>query len=328
MIVVRIDGGLGNQLFQVAYGLQLAQRHGSDLVLDLASYECRPQHGYMLDRFNVTARALQPHERRRLPRRYRASDLASKAALAPDDSADVRPSRRRFDVKTLLARDGLTRVREKPFGFDDKYLNARDDCYAVGYWQSERFFPDVQTQVRRQFRPSVAMSPQSERLYERMLATPSISLHIRRGDYVSNPQAASIYRHLSLDYYRRCVDQCLATHTDAHVVIFSNDIGWCRQQLALPCPVHFVEHTTAETAHEDLWLMTAAQCHVIANSTFSWWGAWLAQRPDQTVYAPRLWFHTDTLDDRSLACSGWTLMDEPGGQYRHRDTPFCLEHIA
>jgi hypothetical protein len=144
-----------------------------------------------------------------------------------------------------------------------------------------------------------------------MLSTPSVSLHIRRGDYISNPNASAIYRSLSIEYYRGCVAACLDARPGVEVVVFSNDIGWCRQQLALPCPVHFVEHTTRELAHEDLWLMTAAQCQIISNSTFSWWGAWLAERSDHCVIAPRSWFFPGTLDDRALACKGWMLADEP-----------------
>lgn len=295
MIVVRIDGGLGNQLFQVAFGLQLAHRHRTELVLDLSTYADKPAHGYLLDRFRVAARHLRADEMRRLPRRYRLPS-ASRGRSA------------------WLAFDALKRVREKPFGFAEKYLHAADDSYLVGYWQSEQFFRDVQTQVREQFRLREPLSAPSQRLRERMLATPSLALHVRRGDYVSNPQAAGIYRNLSLEYYRQSVIARLAERPAVEVYVFSNDIPWCRQHLALPCPVHFVEHTTSETAHEDLSLMTAAESLVIANSTFSWWGAWLAERSDCRVVAPRHWFHPGKLDDRHLACAGWHMTDDPVGE--------------
>ena len=298
MIVVRVEGGLGNQMFQVAFGMQLSARHKCELVLDLTSYDQRPEHGYLLDRFGVTARRLRQDELRRVPRRFREKKHPAK--------------NKRWSGLSFFAFDGLRRVREKPFGFAEEYLLARDDSYLVGYWQSERFFPDVAAQVRREFQPLAPLSAQSARLRERMLDRPSVSLHIRRGDYVTNAQASAIYRSLSIDYYRGCVSSCLEACSGVEVVVFSNDIAWCRQQLALPCPVHFVEHTTRDTAHEDLWLMTAAQCHIIANSTFSWWGAWLGQRPGHRVFAPRHWFRPGTLDDRGLACEGWQLVDDPG----------------
>lgn len=291
MIVARIDGGLGNQLFQAAFGMQLAQRHRTELVLDLSAYDEQPAHGYMLDRFALEARSLSKSEMRRVPKRYR-----------PNSS---KPS-----WSDWLAFDKFTRVREKPFGFAEKYLQAPDDCYLVGYWQSQQFFADVQAHVRRQFCPRTSMTDQSVRLYERMFATPSLALHVRRGDYVTNPKAASIYRNLSADYYRECVSARLAEAEGVEVVVFSNDISWCRVNLALPCPVHYVAHTDLSTAHEDLWLMTAAQSMVIANSTFSWWGAWLGQREDRQVFAPRTWFYPGTLEDRYLACPAWRLIDD------------------
>lgn len=290
MIVARIDGGLGNQFFQVAFGMQLAQRHGTELVLDLSAYANKPAHGYLLDRFQVTARPLHSNEMRRVPRRYRSPDAKGPA---------------------WFTFDGLKRVREKPFGFAQKYRDAPDDSYLVGYWQSERFFSDVVAQVRQQFRLREPLSATSERLREKMLATPSLALHVRRGDYVSNARAAAIYRNLSLEYYRQSVLTRLAERTAVEVYLFSNDIPWCRQHLALPCPVHFVEHTTSATAHEDLALMSAAESFVIANSTFSWWGAWLSQRTSCHVIAPRHWFHPGTLDDRYLACDGWQTMSDP-----------------
>jgi hypothetical protein len=295
MIVVRVDGGLGNQMFQVAFGMQLAQRHQSELVLDLEAYRQGPEHGFLLDRFAVETRSLRPDERWRVPARYRAAGSGG--------------WRGRLSVW-----GGLKRWRQRPYGFAEKYLRAPDDSYLVGYWQSERFFPDVRSEVRRQFRPNVSLSPATERLRERMLDGPSVALHIRRGDYITNPQAAQIYRQLSIDYYQRSALAWLAEKERAEVVVFSNDIAWCRAQLALPCPVHFVEHTTAGTAHEDLWLMTAAQCQIIANSTFSWWGAWLGERPEQRVYAPRHFFHPGTLDDADLPCEGWVLVDDPNPQ--------------
>lgn len=293
MIVARIDGGLGNQLFQVAFGLQLAHRHRTELVLDLSAYADQPAHGFLLDRFHVSARQLRSDEMRRVPRRYRLPDAKRSSWL-------------RFD--------GLTRVREKPFGFAEKYLHAPNDSYLVGYWQSERFFRDVRSQVREQFRVRRPLSAQSERLQERMLATPSLALHVRRGDYISNPGAAAIYRSLSLEYYRQSVLARLAERAAVEVYVFSNDIPWCRQHLALPCPVHFIQHTTSASAHEDLALMSAAETIIIANSTFSWWGAWLGERAGRHVVAPASWFHRGTLDDQYLACEGWHLIDDPAEQ--------------
>lgn len=293
MIVVRIEGGLGNQMFQYAFGTQIAHRNRTELVLDLSSYAKKPQHGYLLDRWQIAARQLEPHEVRRLPHRYQ-----------PKANRSVW---RRF----FLPIDGLKRVREKPFGFSKEYLETRNDCYLVGYWQSERYFPDVTKEVVQQFQPRTASSHQSERIRERMLETNSIAIHIRRGDYLNpaNPQFTAC--NLSLEYYYQSILHRLRHRVGCEAFVFSNDIAWCREKLRLPCPTHYVEHTTNGTAHEDLWMMTAAESLVIANSTFSWWGAYLGQRDGKTVYAPMQWFRPNTLDDSNIPCQSWIQQMDP-----------------
>ncbi len=289
MIVVRVDGGLGNQMFQVAFGLQLAHQHQTELVLDLSTYADRPAHGYLLDRFQVSARVLKEDEISLLPRRYQVQSVSP----WPD----------------WLVSSRLSRVREKPFGFSDQYLRASDNSYLVGYWQSERFFPSVRDEVRNQFRLRDGLSDKGRELWDRLLEPGSMVLHVRRGDYVTNPGAAAIYRHLSLDYYRRAVMARLTERTGVAVTVFSNDIAWCREHLQLPCPVQFV--TESAGPQEEMILMSAAESIAIANSTFSWWAAWLSNRTEPRVFAPRKWFHPGTLSDRYLACPGWTLLDDP-----------------
>lgn len=290
MIVARIEGGLGNQLFQYAFGTQLAKMHETELVLDLSCYASQPQHGYLLDRFSITARELSPQERKRIPARYQCD-------------------RRSVFPLISLGRKELRRLRERPFGFSEKYLSAPDDSFLVGYWQSERYFPNVESDIRSQFRPRAPMSLESVRLREKMLNASSIAVHIRRGDYITDKPMA--IRNLSLSYYRECVLTQLEKRPDSEVYVFSNDVPWCRANLDLPCPVHFVEHTDNATAHEDLWLMTAADSMVIANSTFSWWGAYLGERRDLTVYAPKSWYQANTLDDRFINREHWTHVGDP-----------------
>ena len=290
MIVARIEGGLGNQLFQYAFGTQLASIHNTDLILDLSAYDSQPQHGYLLDRFCITSRELSPQERKRIPARYQ------------NDRRAVFPL-------ISLGRKEFRRQRERPFGFAEKYLSIPDDSYLAGYWQSERFFRGVESNIRNQFRLRSPMSLESSRLREKMMSTSSIALHFRRGDYITTTPMS--VRNLSLSYYKECVHSQLEKRPDSEAYVFSNDIPWCRDNLDLPCPMHFVDHSSNATAYEDLWLMTAAESMVIANSTFSWWGAYLGERQERTVYAPSSWYHPRTLDDRFLNCEKWVLVGDP-----------------
>ena len=289
MIVSRLDGGLGNQMFQYAFGLYLSEKHKTQLVLDLSSYQTGPQHGYMLDRFQISAKSLDHRSSRRIPQRYRTG------------ASNWLPDWLRWNV--------LRRVKERPFGFHEKYLEASANSYLVGYWQSEKFFPGLRDELLKQFTPVVELSDESQRMIDRMQSAPSISLHIRRGDYVNNPATARIYEQLSLEYYQTCLQRFLARHEHVQIFVFSNDLPWCREHLRLSSPTHFVDHTNQQTAHEDLVMMRHATCNVIANSTFSWWAAYLNNRDDRTTCAPAGWFRPGTLNAEHLFSPAWQIVD-------------------
>lgn len=297
MIVSRIDGGLGNQLFQYAFGWYTAQRNNVNLVLDLSAYEDQPEHGYLLDQLQIEARTLQSKDLERIPSRYQSAlkrpSLATKILEWPLRKLAILDSR-------------LSRTKEKPFGFKERYLSIGNNRYLVGYWQSERFFPGIRSDLLRQFRPA-KVSDQTSSLAERMYGRPSIALHVRRGDYLTNPSAASIYERLTLDYYRSCLADRLSEKPNSEVYIFSNDLDWCRQEFDLSQQTYFVDHNDGSTAHEDMLLISHAQCCIIANSTFSWWGAWLNDRKDRVVYAPSRWFKPGTLDGTHILPAEWLV---------------------
>jgi hypothetical protein len=289
MIVTRLDGGLGNQMFQYAFGLYLARKHQTQLALDLHSYQTGPQHGYMLDRFQISAAPLSHQASQRIPKRYRT--VGSK--WLPD----------------WLRPKVLRRVKERPFGFHEKYLNNSDNSYLVGYWQSEKFFPGLRDELVRQFTPIAEVSDASQRVIECMQTVPSISLHIRRGDYVNNSEISQIYEPLTLEYYRASFERFAEQHEQVQAFVFSNDLQWCREHLRLSATTHFVDHTQRNSAHEDLFMMSHAACNVIANSTFSWWAAYLNNRDDRTAFAPARWFRPGTLNGEHLPLRDWQIVD-------------------
>ena len=129
----------------------------------------------------------------------------------------------------------------------------------------------------------------------------SVSLHVRRTDYLS----LSYANPCPLDYYEKSVAEVLAKHAGVQLFLFSDDIPWCRQQFDFPCPVMFVDHNDATTAHEDMWLMSRCRHHIIANSTFSWWGAWLGVDETGEVYAPQNWFADPTMDSTAIVPETW-----------------------
>ena len=287
MIVTRLIGGLGNQLFQYAYGLCLAEQSQLPLYLDDSAFKTYTLHALDIDRFAVTAERLPDGLRSRVPGRYRGASRL----------------RDWLDQKTGRS---LTLRREKPFGYQTRYLAPKADLYLDGYWQSERFFPGVEQRLREEFRPVESLSDESLRIADDMQRTEGVAVHVRRGDYVTDPEAARVFRTVGADYYRACLQDLAAAVSGLQVFLFSNDIPWCLENLDVGLPFTPVVHNDATTAWEDLMLMGQCRHAVIANSSFSWWGAWLgAQHADRRVYHPDPWFNPGTLDGSALGCESW-----------------------
>jgi hypothetical protein len=277
-------GGLGNQLFQFAAGRRLAIRHGAELVLDLGwfRHEGRgvvPVRSYQLGALDLNARVTRVHPR----------------ALAAFESGRRRGLRRR-KLEVIRQRDG-------DFGVDRRVLNASDDVLLIGYWQSEEYFADVAGAVRQELgiatRPVSAQYAVLDRLVDRSSA---VAVHVRRGDYVSNPRTHAFHGVLDRDYYRRALDYVRGRRTATTLLGFSDDPDWVERELAADLGLTVVR---GGDALQELRLMSRCAHHVVANSSFSWWGAWLGERDDSLVVAPQRWFADPRADTRSIVPERW-----------------------
>ena len=294
MIVTRLLGGLGNQMFQYAFGLHLADKTAQELFVDVSGFETYNLHALAINHFAITARQLPQAQQRRVPGRYRGE------------------SRLREGVRQLTGRfhraekAPLKLRREKPFGFRTGYLAPAKNLYLDGYWQGETFFPGMRTRLRQEFFLANALSSQSTAIATRMTQCESVAVHVRRGDYVTNPETGRIYRSLNADYYRACLHDLRQFAPNLRVFLFSNDIEWCLSNLDVGIPFTPVTHNDASTAHEDLNLISQCRHAIIANSTFSWWGAFLGdEEPRRRVYYPDPWFNPGTLNGESIGCVDW-----------------------
>jgi hypothetical protein len=271
VIVTQIKGRLGNQMFQYAAGRRLADRHGAELVLD-TSWIVQARRGttyapYELGCFDHGALVCPVWEVARVPNPRRAVYALQR----------LRPSRRRFVFP--LHEDTSTNA------FLPRVLTAPDQTYLLGYWQFEDYFADDAQGIRRAFafRPA---SWETERLAAEIRASPAVSVHVRRTDYTRHPQLGF----LDEAYYERAVAAIAEAAGDVRLFVFSDDPGWCAEHLRLPHATIVIERTLpAERAWEDMYLMSLCRHHVISNSTFSWWGAWLNPSSDKLVIAPEHW---------------------------------------
>lgn len=289
MIIVRLSGGLGNQMFEYAFGLAQAIRTGAELKLDISGYGKVEDRKFELSAFNVSA----------TPAEY-ADFEAIGVPYWNDDTLAARARKKLFKISDEKRPLESRRTYIEPkYTYNKETLDTGKDVLFMGDWQSERYFTNIADRVRAEFTlkgmSKLAMAFKKQ-ISDGVGGTP-VSVHIRRGDYVSNPKTASKHGALPLSYYEAAVTELKKTVSNPVFYIFSDDIEWCKQNLSFLKPAVYVSDPELSFA-EEITLMSLCRHHIVANSSFSWWGAWLDPRTDKTVIAPKEWFKigTDTSD--------------------------------
>lgn len=287
-VVTRLNGGLGNQLFQYAAGRSLADKLNVPLKIDLSEFDTYKLRGFELDKFNIEA------------------EIADQAELS---CINTRPSRIiRYKNRLAIYFGKITPAfafREKNFRYDHLFAKISNPVYLDGYWQSERYFKIAEAHLRREIIYKGALEDSSMKILDSIKKYNSVSLHIRRGDYVTNPSAAAVHGVCSLQYYYDAVHYIAAQTSQPFFFIFSDDPQWAKENLKINHPVHFVEANGPDRGVEDMWLMKSCNHHIIANSSFSWWAAWLNNSIEKIVVAPRVWFKDSTINTRDLIPDQW-----------------------
>jgi len=285
MIVVRIKGGLGNQMFQYALGRSLSLKTGLPLVLDTRHYLRAREHGYGLDKFQL---ADTPMDAGKLPPAPREQPLAH------------------FFWRVMKRQPQLQ--REGGAAFDPAIAAISGPAWIEGYFQSERYFADHADTIRAELTLAAPPDAENARWLAEIEAEPrAVSLHVRRGDYVRNAQFAARHGTCTPDYYARALAHITEKLGASPVIYaFSDDPDWVRDNLSLPAEIRIPGHNDAARNTEDLRLMRACRHHIVANSSFSWWGAWLNPRADKIVAAPARWFADPDYVNPDIWADGWT----------------------
>ena len=291
MIVTCIYGGLGNQMFQYAVGRCLAKLRDTELKLDTTFF---------------------PHVKG-TPRKYElnvfsivedfATDREIRALRGDDPNRGVRVLRK--VTGALLPSSKGTYFKEPTMAFDPSVFDTRGDVYLEGYWQSEKYFREAEETIRADFRFRDEPTGRNREMAERIGATPSVSIHVRRGDYVTNEAAIRRFGFRGAEYVDRAVKTILDRCSDAVFYVFSDDIAWCRGNLNPGRETVFVDQNAEGGHHEDMRLMSLCRHNIITNSSFSWWAAWLNANPDKTVIAPKEWYREGAGSSADLVPESW-----------------------
>ncbi len=288
MIIVRLTGGLGNQLFQYAAGRRIALLGGVPLKLDLKAVEVSTR-GYRLNHYNIVEAIASAAEIRRL------AGVGQKGAAA----------RIRRALMNRLHLHKRSVLKERHCQFDPRVSRRLDKVYLDGYWQSEKYFKDIEDTVRKEFTLKHPTDPAGEAVLAAIRECESVSLHVRRGDYVSNPIYNRFHGVCTAEYYNKAVEQIAAAVEKPCIFVFSDDLDWPRRNLRLNYPTTFVDHNGEDKDYRDMRLMSQCKHHIMANSSFSWWGAWLCTNPDKIVIAPKKWFNDPNMDTSDLMPESW-----------------------
>ena len=293
MIIVQLSGGMGNQMFQYAFGRYLSLKHEVPLKLDLS---------VLLDR------TPRPVGSTAVFREYDLSIFALEVDFAKRNDIPFL-FRSYFSGKTKLLFNSL-RSRLIPNSgkeikngrFDSSAKLLGPNAYIEGHWQSEKYFSEIAAVICSDFKIKNPLSEKTQQLYKDIQNKTSVCVHVRRTDYLS----ISFHGTLGQEYYDKGIAYIAARTTIDYIYVFSDDIAWCKENLRFSFPVVFVEDIYAgEKSREHFALMMACTHFVIPNSSFSWWAAWLSTNPSKIVVAPKIWFHDKTLPVDDVVPSEW-----------------------
>jgi hypothetical protein len=294
MIVVRLAGGLGNQMFQYAFGRSLAHHLNSPLKLDLS---------FLADRSPVETHVLRDFS-------LDAFDLNVKAANFNKNDASVyyylsNPSVTAWKIRRKIS--GCTVYREqKDSWFDPEVFNLNGNLYFEGNWQSPKYFESIASIIREDFSFKRKISDDLRDIADEIHNSESICLHVRRGDYVWQPYANKFNGVKGVDYFDSAISFILQTVINGKIYVFSDDIEWCVENIRFDLPVCFIEREYPNREHHEYFrLMSLCKHFAISNSTFSWWAAWLSQNFNKIVVAPKKWFEDSSIDTSDMIPDSW-----------------------
>lgn len=294
MILVKLMGGLGNQMFQYATGRALSLRLGVPLKLDL---------NFLFDRTfreNFTYRD------------FELEHFNVDADIANVDDVKYYSVRNKFYKafnRYILSKETVFYFHEKTFTYNKQFEYLPRNTYMEGYWQTEKYFRAIKPNLLQEFTVRDEPNGLNSQILESIQSQESVSVHIRRGDFVSNNAINEYHGICDIGYYNEAIKRIASSISNPTFYFFSDDIEWAEATFkGLTFECKFVANNTGKNSFEDMRLMSNCKHNIIANSSFSWWGAWLNQNPEKIVVAPERWFSKKEIDTSDLIPSEWVKL--------------------
>lgn len=311
MIIVRVLGGLGNQLFQYALGRRLTYDKDEPLVLDISWYPKErdnfADHTFKLDKFNASFSIADEQDvREAVPGGRTVTNIARRLCrYCPTVLQDV--ANYYLEIQKNYPSELMPSACDAgvPHGyhFEPSILDITNNAYLDGFWQTEKYFNEIKSVIRSDLSISEPLTGRGQEVAKLLSETTSVGLHVRRGIYVKLGNA------LAPSYFESAVSVIASNVNNPHFFVFSDDIEWTKNNLSISYPTTYVTNNYSNTDYEDLRLMGRCDHNIISNSTFSWWGTWLGEQPGQTVIAPSVWYMNQPTRDLDIVPDRWHVID-------------------
>jgi hypothetical protein len=282
MIYSRIRGGLGNQLFQYCIARSLADKLGTNLGLDIRDFNQDSPYLMGLENFNIRA------------------DFNPPGMIKHKRNGYIK-----YLIDIICGNHKFV-YNEPHLSFDKNFISLPDKSYLKGYWQSEKYFKNNKSNILNDLKIITDQSSQNKKISKQIANNISVSLHIRRGDYISNSAYNAAHGTCDLRYYENAVSYIIKNiGKNFNIFAFSDDPEWVYSNLKLPVDICYVNNNSSEYNYEDLRLMSECNHNIIANSSFSWWGAWLNTNKNKTVIAPSIWYADQSIVNNDIIPENW-----------------------
>ena len=291
MIIVQISGGLGNQLFQYAFGRALSLKYNKSLAFNIDSFKWDKLRKFELDSFLLNLKIVDCN----------IIDKTVKRKILISDKIMY------FFLNKKIPYYKSSIIKEQSFLFDKNHIKFRtENVYYKGYWQSENYFIEFKDIIISELRNFNLLNQKSQTVLNKLkLIKNTVSIHFRRGDYISNNETNAYHGTCSLDYYFEAIKRIQNQIENPYFFIFSDDKMYIKEIFKNHTNYSIIENIP--TDYEELVIMSACDHHIIANSSFSWWGAWLNPSKNKIVIAPKKWFSNETmqLQTENLIPKSW-----------------------
>lgn len=286
MIIVKIIGGLGNQMFQYAFGKFIEKKYHQELLYDLNDFTFYKTNPFLLDKLIVN-----------IPK-VSSKDLSEYLSSYNSSLFGLFKSKK-WKIFT-----------ENNFHGQDIPISKYSGFYFDGYWQKEIYLSDIREDLLKEFLIKEELNNSNKEMLAQIKRDNSISLHVRRGDFVTDKKTLLIHGVCSVEYYNKAVSYLEDKLKDPVFYVFSNDYNWAKDNIKFKSKVVYVDINDSKQGYLDMNLMKHCKNNIVANSSFSWWGAWLNENPNKIVISPKKWYASSRMQKRSkyLIPNSWVRL--------------------